>query len=348
MVKSIRKKSITGLYRFLELRNREYTLVRGLSNNRNYIARVAALSFHKALFGISELKALENLSTVENNGGLRMSKAINTYYTVYHLITLMMLIDKENPITIKFRHKLDPGERIPIEIDEELLNREGESPEIWEELKSLESDLASRLTHGEIKKYCKEVRENFGNKLEPVKIVYEAFISEQTNIILYEKICYIRDRVVYRPTCALNNMDGGIILTSKDVRKEIDTLPNWEQLYKLVTKIHDVFLKLQGEQEEFGKQISVFYKVLVFYIWNSRIKNSKDYVQGLGWTEEEIKKYKATSDWEECSVEEDEVQFSSYLSHLIEIADVDRIKLDLRDLWEPLKTRYIDSVSHKK
>jgi hypothetical protein len=56
--------------------------------NKSYILYCAALSFNKSLVGISELKALETCSKSIAAGGLRMSRALSSYYSVYHLFVL--------------------------------------------------------------------------------------------------------------------------------------------------------------------------------------------------------------------------------------------------------------------
>lgn len=332
MAKSIKKKSLTGQYEFLELNKKEYILIReSESNNEFYISLVAGLSFHKALFGISELKALEKVSESENSGSLKMSMAINTYYVVYHIITLIMLIDEDYPITIK--RKPNQEGLIPLEVSRESLNREGESPEEWDELKFLESDIASQITHAQIKKYCREVRSNYENKSEPVKIVYEAFISEQSNIILYEKLCYMRDRVIYRPTFVLADEIGELpILTSLDARKEIEALPSWRDLYQLVSNLYESLLKIVKESE---KQTLDFYEKLIHYMWYWRVEESEQYLNSLGWTEEDVTNY-----GESIAFEEDKVVLPSYLAHLVEIVEVGRIRQDIKELWEPLRLKY--------
>ncbi|PEC89408.1 hypothetical protein COJ87_19925 [Bacillus cereus] len=330
MVKYIKKKSLTGQYELLESNNGKYILIReSKSNNEYYISLVAGLSFHKALFGISELKALEKIS--KNSDSLKMSVAINTYYVVYNIMTLIMLIDEEYPITIKCKSNQEG--RILLEVNKESLNREGESSKDWDEMKFLERDIASQITHMQIKDYCKEVRSNFENKSEPVKIVYEAFMSEQANVILYEKLCYVRDRLIYRPTCVLaDEIEQLPILTSLDVRKEIADLPNWKDLYQIVFNLYESILKIIKESE---KQTLHFYEKVIHYMWYWRIEESVKYLYNLGWTEEDVTNYGQYIDFEE-----DKVILSSYLAHLVEIADINRIRQDIKELWNPLKVRF--------
>lgn len=94
-------KSQSGGYNFVR-DGKEIILERG-EENQVYIFKVASLSFHKAIIGISELKALCKFSSNEIAGGFRISKAINTYYVIYHLITFCMLMDENYNIKIKRR-----------------------------------------------------------------------------------------------------------------------------------------------------------------------------------------------------------------------------------------------------
>jgi hypothetical protein len=69
--------------------------------NENYLVYCAALSFHKSLVGISELNALEMLNSNPNGGGLRISRAMSSYYSIYHLFICMILLDKEYILKVR-------------------------------------------------------------------------------------------------------------------------------------------------------------------------------------------------------------------------------------------------------
>ena len=99
----------------------------------------AALAFHKALIGVVQLKELESCN-------LRLPKAVITYYIVYHIFTLCMLLDEDYS-----------GKKIET-FDLNALNSKSELPEEWNLQRKLEEDYATRIKHSEIKKYCVSIR----------------------------------------------------------------------------------------------------------------------------------------------------------------------------------------------
>ena len=61
----------------------------------NYHIHAAALAFHKSLFGISELKAINELSKQHMpERFLGLSKGVITYYSVYHLFCMIIIWHK--------------------------------------------------------------------------------------------------------------------------------------------------------------------------------------------------------------------------------------------------------------
>jgi hypothetical protein len=58
------------------------------------IDHCVALAFHKALIGVSQLNAIESAIQIKEFGQFRQSKAIITYYIVYHVFVACMLKSK--------------------------------------------------------------------------------------------------------------------------------------------------------------------------------------------------------------------------------------------------------------
>lgn len=318
--------SITNKYKFTKEKN-GYLLNRNDDENKHYIAEVVSLSFHKALFGISELRALNYFATRKNAGGFRMSKAINTYYIGYHLMTFCLLIDENYDIILK--KKLVNG-KVPLEINSELLNSDEETPDRWNKQKDLETDLASMISHADLKNYCKKFREG-KFKINDINILfYNNFIANNCNLIWYEKLCYIRDRVVYRPTVVIDDNDGGLIQTSADVREEIDNLPSWKQLYDFITKLHNKIISI------FKMKPGNMNALLLAYLWGGiPMEEDYDYIKSLGWKDDDIEKYKC---WQAHYF--DTLSFDSYICHMVEIFNIERIRKDFKSFWYPLKKKY--------
>ncbi|MMZ55268.1 hypothetical protein D1872_171140 [compost metagenome] len=326
--------SVTGQYKFLVKKKadrEEYFLDRFETNNRRYILEVASLCFHKALFGIAELRALDKFKGELDAGGFRMSIAINTYYTIYHLIVLNMLLDEQHELKVRYR-KINQKGSLNFEVSEKVLNSPEETPDHWNKRKDLESDIATMINHSDIKDYLKKVkkrRKEVSVSVNPVQeIIYKSFIAENCSLVLYEKVSYIRDRVVYRPTIVIENTKGHSIQTSADVRKEIDSLPNWKKLYSTVVEIHNAMLKV-AEQDK-------FYRNLLRFSWEVlTLPENEEYLRSLGWTNEDINNYKD-------KYRPNDLQFIQYVSHLLEICDIERLRKDVDELWNPIKRKFMD------
>ena len=133
-----------------------YILNKEDRHNTVYIANCAALAFHKSLVGISELRALESVKDHPTAGGLRISRALNTYYSIYHLFVAMMLLDKGFSIKLNPR-KCKEG-IIDFGVNLQELNNPEETPDAWNAAGELEQDLATNITHGSVKQYCRYLR----------------------------------------------------------------------------------------------------------------------------------------------------------------------------------------------
>ncbi len=191
--------------------------------NEEYKRKESAdLAIIKALIGITQLYALEEASKKINSSFLQ-AKAITTYYIVYHMFSSHIA-------------RFDKCKKIHREIKESILNSEGEKPEDWTNCANVEKDIACSIGHCDIKKYCKSQRKNEKPELKN-SILTANFIgdNEGNASYLYEKLCYIRDRVVYRPTFVYDD-NGKCFQTSKDIKKEIMSMPDSNALISILYK----------------------------------------------------------------------------------------------------------------
>ena len=211
------KEVIINKRRFLQkMSDDTFVFDRSYPNNKIDIASSAALALHKAIIGICGLSSLEKAEQVARIN-LRSSKAVQTYYVLYHLFTCCMLLDDDYEITFKSKYG-------HIKYGTELndLKKSPRKPHHWNSRKNMEMDLAVRITHGEIKKYCNALRKRASSKEVPLSpflsILHDAFVSDSCRLILFEKADYIRDRAIYRPSHVSSFTDTPI-QTSKNTSR---------------------------------------------------------------------------------------------------------------------------------
>jgi hypothetical protein len=298
------------------------------SYNQAYYLNCASLSFHKSLVGLSELRALEENSKACGAGGLRMSRALSTYYSVYHLLICMILLDSGYELRMKrtsyLKERLVDG-YLDIGVDLEMLNDPSELPEVWKRAGTLEQDLASMITHTQVSAYCKHLRDagDRGRHLpDHLRLIYSNYartLPDHNKSIegLYDKLCYIRDRSIYRPSIVLSQ-EGEIIHTSLNIRKEIENLPDSKDLYAVIKDV------LQAIVDQEDKYLNSFVRIL----WLDHTIDSWENVTSLGYAVEDVKRLKNHSD---------QLSFATYVTHLMELVDPDRIHKDLNDFWNPLR-----------
>ncbi|MBJ8104821.1 hypothetical protein JDS80_13395 [Bacillus cereus group sp. N8] len=321
--------SLTGKFVFIQKEgSSKFILKRNHKENNIYLSQVAAMSFHKTLFGLSELKVLQDIPVKYGTGSLKMSETVFAYYTVYHLITFCMLLDEEYEIIVMKKLK---NNKVPLEGNKKLLNSHEDTPERWNNQEQHERDIASMISHSNIKDYCKSLRNRECIKNKIVKLIYDHFISLEFKTIGYEKICYIRDRIVYRPTVVIDDENGGIIQTSADLNEELSKLPSWKQYYQILEDLHKKLIEMYDNSD--------MVKGLLTYMWRGQpVREEWKLLNDLGWTDEEIQMYRSKAN-------SNELCFDSYISHLIEIRDKERIKKDLREIWFPLRDSYASFFS---
>lgn len=117
---------------------------------------------------------MEELSHTSIAGGFRMSKAVNTYYVIYHLFCFLMLLDKDYFIKAKGLECLNGYADINIDINK--LNDKSELPDVWNDAKKYEQDISTMISHSDIKNYCEKMRQNPPVEYSEYFILYNNFI----------------------------------------------------------------------------------------------------------------------------------------------------------------------------
>lgn len=298
-------------------------------------AQCAALAFHKALIGLSQLDALERASGTSSS--FYGARGIYTYYSVYHLFCACMLIVPEQYSTVVLKRPKDYGC-----IKDADLNNPSESPEQWEKGREYEADWATSITHGQIKKFCKGIRQMSQAQWEqdvPYLIpLYNSFIddtdAEQQCIPgMYEKLCYVRDRVIYRPSFVLMDT-GGVAQTSAQMGEELRSLPQAKTLYQAISDVyHGLIIGMERERDhdEYGVLTSMF-----FELWTGRVKEDVNDLCALGHKRRRLQRLGEKEGANEYS-------FPTYVSHLLELEDIDFIRRYRKKYWSPLERMYMDS-----
>ncbi|MDZ4567226.1 hypothetical protein [Bacillus cereus] len=323
-------------YKEIEFENRRgekvcHYILNKEDNNR-YIANCAALAFHKSLVGISELRALESVKDHSTAGGLRISRAVSTYYSIYHLFVAMMLLDKNFDIRLNPKKCKDGS--IDFGVNEENLNNPEETPKAWKDASELEQDLATSITHGNIKFYCHELRKRKDKLTVPYKLLYNNFVKadnrDKSVAGLFEKVCYIRDRAVYRPSIVYSH-GGKEIHTSQDIRKEIEGLPSSGYL---LSRVKEIILGLNvktkyGSLEEFVKKNdNLLVKSCFYHFSHAHFCEDEKYIKSLGYTAEDIEKFRYT--------DQEPLSFNTHITHLMELVDRERLRKDHDEIWADL------------
>jgi hypothetical protein len=326
--KELIKENIMSEYITYKQYGKYYYLDRSITTNIVYLCSCSALSFHKSLIGLSELRALESVKDLDRTGGLRISRAVITYYTVYHLFVSLMLLDER--FNLKIPKRLCSNGIVNLGVNFDDLSNPSELPDVWNEFRLLEQDLSTLISHTDVKEYCDCLREDSKNLDEVYQILHNNFVFADNNKPnesikgLYEKLCYIRDRAIYRPSNVIN-VEGGNIQTSKYVREEIENLPNSAYLFDIIKKIYkEVLIKASTKGRSMYKS---FYSLL----WVSHVYETEEEVNKLGITKSDIDKLKYMR-----SFDADELSFSSYTTQLMELVNKERLFRDLEDFWNVL------------
>jgi hypothetical protein len=239
-----------------------------------------------------------------------------------------MLLDER--FNLKVPKRLCSNGIVNLGVNFNDLSDPSELPNVWNEFKLLEQDLSTLITHTDVKEYCDCLREESEKLDEVFRILYNNFIFADENKPnksikgLYEKLCYVRDRAIYRPSNVID-VEGGYIQTSKYVRKEIDELPDSAYIFDVIRKIYrEILIKSNIKGRSMYKS---FYSLL----WVSHVFETVEEVKKLGITDSEIDELRFMK-----SFNADELSFSSYISQLIELVNPNRLFSDLEDFWNEL------------
>lgn len=308
----------------------KYVFDKTTAYNKADISGAAALAMHKAIIGICEMESLESAAKTSIYS-FRPALAIQVYYVVYHIFTCCMLLDSQYDICFYPNQK---GE-VSYGVNITDLRRLPDLPEDWNKRKFKEIDLATKITHSEIKNYCKNKREE--NERE-VKIpsnsfimkLYGYFIDNRCSCILYEKLAYIRDRCIYRPSHVASSTNVPI-QTSKNVRNQIDSLPTSSSLYGALRDIH---LQIcDNASKEDPNDLLCWYGTAFF---NSSVNCDTEYALGLGYTWEDLEKMGGTRS---------EKSVPSFLCHLMEYESPEAALYFYQKYWKELNKDTIKKLS---
>jgi hypothetical protein len=208
--------------------------------------------------------------------------------------------------------------------------------EQWDAQRNYEKDYATVIEHKHIKKFCSELRKNIDNLNILEQILYITFIDNTISRgkcipCLYEKICYIRDRSIYRPSFVITS-NGKSQQTFLYVREEIDSLPSSDNLYEHIKKIYKAMLKEKD-----------LYHFVLIYLWRSPLTCYDNDLINMGHSEDELKllrsKYATSCD--------DDSSFNIHIGHLLELEDAKFIECSLEKFWIPLQNMWEDTIKIK-
>lgn len=304
-----------------------------MSNNGLAKETCAALAFHKSLIGLSQLNALERVSG--QSSSMHGVRGIYTYYVAYHLFCACMLITPPEFVGAKFKE--------PAEVTDEQIDNPSECPEQWDRGKEYEADWATKITHGQIKDFCKKLREGGRQNWEvsiPYLIpLYDYFVDDtgaDKSCIpaMYEKLCYIRDRVLYRPSNVITT-SGRIVQTSAQMGKELRSLPDSEQLYQIIKRIYLGIVSCAEQEykaEEFGP-----YRQMLWEMWDGGVEEDINDLCRLGHKKRRLQMLGQKGE------EKDKYSYPAYVSHLLEIESIDFVRMYRKKYWVALEQQYLES-----
>ena len=311
--------------------------------DRKWQLNSAALAIHKSIIGIVKLEKLEDAASDNLLSGFGDVRAIYTYYCVYHLFVACMLMDYENTKDILGKSKEKYFKTL---ISDNELNRMNEIPEEWEKKKAQERDWATVISHTQVKKYCEILRgkkDSIDSWLPYLIPLYDNFVDDTIECgkckpALYEKLCYIRDRIIYRPSYVITKSENRL-QTSRDLGKEIRSLPKALDLFQIVSDIYDGFLKVYQKEEEKNKGNSWGEcGLLLRFMWIANLVSCwiEDYME-LGHKMDELKEIMLFQENDE------KMYFSSYIAQLLETEKIENIIKYNKKYWIPLRKKYPES-----
>lgn len=292
----------------------------------------AALAFHKSLIGLSQLNALEITAAQTKLSSFLESRALFTYYVVYHIFCSCMLMAPEKYLPRPLKPPKSYGE-----FTEEEINAPEETPTQWENCKEAEQDWATVISHSQIKSFCNHIREidrdTFSEDAPYLIPLYKFFVDSsgaETACIpgLYEKLCYVRDRVLYRPSYVVTD-EGGIIQTSAQIHRELTSLPKSEDLYAAITEIYKGFISVvsrESSRDIIGTPCWWF----LYAMWIDTVTDNADYLRELGHNVRRLRSFRERGP-KGC------YGFPAYICHLLEFESIDFIRKYKKLYWRPLE-----------
>ena len=225
------------------------------------------------------------------------------------------------------------------------INNPSEVPEQWELGKSYEADWATNITHWQIKEFCRhlcnEKKDQWQNDAPYLLPLYQNFIKDRgidspCIPALYEKLCYIRDRIIYRPSYEPMS-SGEIVQTSAQLGQEVQSLPNAAYLYQAILDVYQGLIScMKSEMQNCQHGI---YIAMLTEMWVGRVNEGDlSNLCGLGHKKTRLQKLGKRD-------EDGMYSFPTYISHLLEIENIDYIRKYVKKYWEPLE--YMHQASWK-
>lgn len=332
-VKSLKSEAVNNFLQTVEPDEKatyEDTLKEHFTETNSFdLYNCAALSFHKALIGIADLALIEEIERFgkERNKpySLYISKAIQTYYSVYHLFVCAMLLDPLYNIKVNYYFIKD------YEVSYDDLNSESQDPEQWNNGRKFEQDLASAIQHRHIRKYCEEVRQR-PDKDEEIELLYNNYIKHNNGTTtcipgLFEKLDYIRDRAIYRPTHVILK-EGGYAQTSAEVRKEIDFCPSSQDIYETLFDYFKIILSKSSSNPLYLNFCYMFANIVEQGNSGNYIRLSDEDISCLHYTWDELEK--------ELDGDPKGKAVPAGVCQMMQVFDKEYVKFAYQKYWKPI------------
>lgn len=228
-------------------------------------------------------------------------------------------------------------------VTEEEINNSSETPEQWDACQSNEMDWATAIRHYQIKDFCAKLRissyAEFSVQAPYLVPLYNYFVdssgSEESCIPgLYEKLCYVRDRVIYRPSYVLTQSES-IVQTSAQLHKEITSLPTSEYLYRAISEVYAGMIHAMDKERSCGDLHRPCTSILS-EMWYGTAKDDLDELCSLGHKRRRLQ-YLGRK-----NADDGTYAFPTYICHLLELESIDFIQKYRKRYWRPLEKLYFE------
>ena len=184
--------------------------------------------------------------------------------------------------------------------------------------------MASSIQHSNIRWYCETARKNPGRLRPYTSILYRAFIGSDGNPAhkcipgLFEKLEYVRDRAIYRPTHVIYT-DGRFAQTSYDVRTEIEGLPSSKDIYNTLFAFYKEIVSLPDPSE--------IESLFLYYLKTDSVDCREEIVERLGYSWTTI---------EQMGGNKAENRVPSFLCQMMELFDEAESLRFYKNYWEKI------------